>query len=135
MEKLAKTKQILQKSIALSAYIRFLNSIDVIDVTGGWKKLDPLEEALLNKLFLMTTIQNEPILVGDLISISTLGSQATLHGRVKSLERKGLINLIADQDDARKKHVYPTQLAMKRYEMLSDNFERALGSAEQAYAN
>ncbi|WP_225973406.1 hypothetical protein [Polynucleobacter paneuropaeus] len=84
MEKLAKTKQILQKSIALSAYIRFLNSIDVIDVTGGWKKLDPLEEALLNKLFLMTTIQNEPILVGDLISISTLGSQATLHGRVKS---------------------------------------------------
>ena len=135
MEKLAKTKQILQKSIALSAYIRFLNSIDVIDVTGGWKKLDPLEEALLNKLFLMTTIQNEPILVGDLISISTLGSQATLHGRVKSLERKGLINLMADKNDARKKHVYPTQLAMKRYEMLSDNFERALGSAEQAYAN
>ena len=135
MERLAKTKQILQKSIALSAYIRFLNSIDVIDVTGGWKKLDPLEEALLNKLFLMTTIQNEPILVGDLISISTLGSQATLHGRVKSLERKGLINLMADKNDARKKHVYPTQLAMKRYEMLSDNFERALGSAEQAYAN
>ena len=126
MEKLAKTKQILQKSIALSAYIRFLNSIDVIDVTGGWKKLDPLEEALLNKLFLMTTIQNEPILVGDLISISTLGAQATLHGRVKSLERKGLINLMADKNDARKKHVYPTQMAMKRYEVLSVNFEKAL---------
>ena len=135
MERLAKTKQILQKSIALSAYIRFLHLIDVIDSTGGWKKLDPLEESLLNKLVLMATKQDEPILVKDLISIVSIASQATLHGRVKSLERKGLINLIADQDDARKKHVYPTQLAMKRYEMLSDNFERALGSAEQAYAN
>ena len=33
MERLAKTKQILQKSIALSAYIRFLHLIDV----GGFK--------------------------------------------------------------------------------------------------
>ena len=55
MERLAKTKQILQKSIALSAYIRFLHLIDVIDSTGGWKKLDPLEESLLNKLVLMAT--------------------------------------------------------------------------------
>ena len=126
MEKLDSTNQALQKSIASSAYIRFLNLLDVIDSSGGWVKLDPLEESLLNKLVLMTTKQDRLILVGDLISISTLASQATLHGRVKSLERKGLIDLISDKDDARKRHVNPTRLAMKRYKELSVNFEKAL---------
>jgi len=126
MEKLASTKQAPQKSIASSAYIRFLNLLDVIDSARGCERLDPLEESLLDKLVLMATKQDCPILVGDLISISTLASQATLHGRVKSLERKGLINLISDIDDARKKHVYPTRLTIKRYEELSVNFEKAL---------
>lgn len=65
------------------------------------------------------------MLVGDLISLSELGSQATLHGRLKNLRVMGLIEVAADMD-GRKKHLMPTKFAMKRYEELSKCLEKAV---------
>jgi DNA-binding MarR family transcriptional regulator len=101
-----------------SAYIRFLNLIDVLDRINPGKKLDAIEESLLNKI-------GQVILVGDLISLAELGSQATLHGRLKNLRAMGLIEMNADED-GRKKHVVPTKLAIKRYEELSKCLEKAV---------
>jgi DNA-binding transcriptional ArsR family regulator len=107
-----------------SAYIHFLNLIDVLDRINPGKKLDAIEESLLNKIVL-SAHQGQVILVGDLISLAELGSQATLHGRLKNLRAMGLIDMNADED-GRKKHVVPTKPAIKRYEELSKCLEKAV---------
>jgi hypothetical protein len=107
-----------------SAYIRFLNLIDVLDRINPGKKLDSIEEGLLNKIVL-SAHQDQIILVGDLISLIDLGSQATLHGRLKNLRAMGYIEMTVDED-GRKKHVVPTKLAMKRYQELSKCLEKAV---------
>ena len=106
------------------AYIRFLNLIDVLDRINPGKKLDATEESLLDKIVL-SAHQDQIILVGDLISLADLGSQATLHGRLKNLRAMGYIEMTVDED-GRKKHVVPTKLAIKRYEELSKCLEKAV---------
>ena len=77
-----------------SPYLRFLNLLDAIDRINPGKKLDFIEESLLNKIVL-ASVAKQSVLVGDLISLSDLGSQATLHGRVKNLNAMGYIKMAA----------------------------------------
>jgi hypothetical protein len=107
-----------------SCYIRFLNLIDVLDRINPGKKLDSIEESLLNKVIL-SSHANKSILVGDLISLSELGSQATLHGRLKNLSAMGYIKMAANAD-GRKKEVVPSKAAIKRYEEISKCLEKAV---------
>ncbi len=106
-----------------SPYLRFLNLLDAIDRINPGKKLDFIEESLLNKIVL-ASVANQSVLVGDLISLSDLGSQATLHGRVKNLSAMGYIKMAANED-GRKKQVLPTKMALKRYEDISKCLEKA----------
>ena len=120
-------KIISMKSIKPTAYIRFLNYLDSLDRINSGKKLDSTEEQLLNRITLANS-QGKDLLVGDLISLSELGSQATLHGRIKNLVAMGYVKLNEDKDDGRKKFVIPTAKALKHYEHLSACIEKALKS-------
>ena len=104
-------------------YIRFLNLINALDRMNPGKKLDSTEESLLDRIVLSFHAK-QAILVGDLISISELGSQATLHGRLKNLSAMGYIKMAANED-GRKKEVVPTKIALKRYEEISKCLEKA----------
>jgi len=106
-----------------SPYLRFLNLIDSLDRINPGKKLDFIEESLLNKIVLCSQA-NQSILVGDLISLAELGSQATLHGRLKNLNAMGFIKMAANED-GRKKEVLPSKAALKRYEEMSKCLEKA----------
>ncbi len=106
-----------------SPYLRFLNLIDSLDRINPGKKLDFIEESLLNKIVLCSQA-NQSILVGDLISLAELGSQATLHGRLKNLSAMGFIKMAANED-GRKKQVLPSKAALKRYEEMSKCLEKA----------
>ena len=106
-----------------TSYLRFLNLIDAIDRMNPGKKLDCTEEDLLDKIVL-ASYAKKVILVGDLISLSELGSQATLHGRLKNLSAMGYIKMAANVD-GRKKQVVPTKMALKRYEEISKCLEKA----------
>ena len=110
-------------TIKSSCYIRFLNLIDALDRMNPGKELDSTEESLLDKIVLSFHAK-QAILVGDLISISDLGSQATLHGRLKNLSAMGYIKM-AVNEDGRKKEVVPTKIALKRYEEISKCLEKA----------
>ena len=110
-----------------SSYIKFLNLIDAIDRINPGKKLDCIEESLLDKIVTCAHAK-QAILVGDLISIAELGSQATLHGRLKNLSAMGYIKM-ATNVDGRKKEVVPTKIAIKRYEEISKCLERAAKAA------
>ena len=120
-------KIISMKAIKSTAYIRFLNYLDSLDRINSGKKLDSTEEQLLNRITLANS-QGKDLLVGDLISLSELGSQATLHGRIKNLVAMGYVKLNEDKDDGRKKFVIPTAKALKHYEHLSACIEKALKS-------
>ena len=111
-------------TIKSSCYIRFLNLIDVLDRINPGKKLDSIEESLLDKIILSFHAK-QSILVGDLISLSELGSQATLHGRLKNLSAMGYIKMAANED-GRKKEVVPSKIAIKRYEEISKCLEKAV---------
>jgi hypothetical protein len=106
-----------------SSYLRFLNLLDVIDRINPGTKLDSIEESLLNKIVL-ASVAKQSVLVGDLISLSDLGSQATLHGRLKNLNAMGYIKMAANED-GRKKQVLPTKMTLKRYEAISKCLEKA----------
>ena len=109
------------------SYLRFLNLIDALDRMNPGKKLDYIEENLLDKV-VKCAHSKESILVGDLIALSELGSQATLHGRLKNLSAMGYIKMVSNAD-GRKKEVLPTKLALKRYEEISKCLEKAVKSA------
>lgn len=108
-----------------SAYIRFLNCLDVLDRSSPSIKPDPIEEKLLNRIVVITS-QGGEILVGDLICLSGIGSQATLHGRIKKLVAMGYVKLNEDKVDGRRKFVIPTLKAIKRYEQLADCLKKSL---------
>jgi hypothetical protein len=110
-----------------SSYLRFLNLIDALDRINPGKKLDAIEKSLLDRI-VSATYAKQALLVGDLISLSELGSQATLHGRLKNLSAMGYIKMVSN-DDGRKKEVLPTKSAIKRYEDISKCLEKALKSA------
>ena len=109
------------------SYIRFLNLLDALDRINPSKKLDSIEESLLDKIVNCSYLK-ESVLDGDLISLAELGSQATLHGRLKNLSAVGYIKM-ASSTDGRKKEVLPTKLAIKRYEEISKCLEKAAKSA------
>ena len=109
-----------------SAYLRFLNLIDTLDRINPGKKLDAIEKSLLDRI-VNAAHAKQSILVGDLISLSELGSQATLHGRLKNLTAMGYIKMVSN-DDGRKKEVLPTKVALKRYDDISKCLEKALKS-------
>jgi DNA-binding MarR family transcriptional regulator len=110
-----------------SPYLRFLNLIDALDRINPGKKLDAIEESLLDKI-ITSAYAKQPVLVGDLISLTDLGSQATLHGRLKNLSAMGYIKMVANED-GRKKEVLPTKLAVKRYDEISKCLEKAARAA------
>ena len=100
------------------SYFRFLQLVNLIADIKPRINLDKVEILLLDHIALALS-QNTDLFVKDLITLSTIGSLATLHSRLKSLVVRGYIRLITDDDDNRKKHVVLTAKAHKYYENLS----------------
>lgn len=110
-----------------SSYIRFLNLIDTLDRMNPGRALDEVERELLENI-LRSADEGQKLLVGDLIQLNQLGSQATLHGRVKNLSVLGYIKLVTDKVDGRKKFVVPTKMAIKYSQFMSKCLEDAIKS-------
>lgn len=108
-----------------NAYIRFLNVLDSLDRINPGRELDQIEVSLLEYIFLSAKKEGE-ILVGELLGLKKLGSQATLHGRIKNLSNMGYIKLINDKVDGRKKFVVPTKMGVKYIEFMADCLENSM---------
>ena len=99
-------------------YLRFFNAVDNLQRSNPAGKLDFLEIQLLEYILQRTNNQST-VLIGDLLKLTLLGSQATLHGRIKNLVANGFLKLTVDQRDCRKKKVHPTKLAFKYIDFMS----------------
>ena len=81
------------------------------------RKLDAIEKQLLDQVMIADAARI-PLLVGDLLLLDHIGSQATLHGRIQSIKKLGYVKLIENKVDNRKKNVVPSNLAIQCYKLL-----------------
>lgn len=98
-------------------YLRFLQLAEAIRGLPSLSPLDPLEERLL-ALIARASQEKERLSVRDMMARDEFGSPATIHGRLKSMRKKGWI-MLTDTEDARRKQVTLTQAALAHFDKLS----------------
>ena len=99
-----------------AAYLRFLNLTKSIEALPAAPSLDLIEREVLSALALN---KNQPILIADAISLKEIASQATLHGRLKQLKKKGMVKIVPDSSDGRRKYIEPTQKACNYFDQMA----------------
>ncbi len=105
-------------------YMRFLNLVQAVKEKSSFPEIDPVEERVLNILAARWHTGNK---VTVLETIAMLGefSATTLHRRLKSLRKKGMIGVDYDDDDARIKYVVPTKTTREYFSQLGDALAKA----------
>lgn len=107
-----------------STYLRFLNLVQGVRALPDFPVLDPVEERLLN-LFATVWHSGKQITVLQAMGMSTDVSSTTAHRRLKSLRKKGVITLVADEADNRIKYVQPTDVAQQYFSQLGQCLNQA----------
>jgi len=107
-----------------STYLRFLNLVQAIRTLPDFPELDPVEERLLN-LFAAVWHSGKQITVLQAMGMSNDVSSTTAHRRLKSLRKKGVITLVADEADNRIKYVQPTPIANQYFSQLGQCLDEA----------
>lgn len=106
-------------------YLRFLNLVMAVRKLPDFPKLDPVEERLLH-LFGTVWHAERKITVLQAMAIYDDVSSTTAHRRLKSLRKKGIIDLVPDEVDTRIKYVMPTPLTNRYFGQLG----KCLGEAQ-----
>ena len=101
-----------------AAYLRFLNLTKSIEALPAAPSLDLIEREVLSALALRWN-KNQPILIADAISLKEIASQATLHGRLKQLKKNGMVKIVPDSSDGRRKYIEPTQQACNYFDQMA----------------
>lgn len=104
-------------------YLRFLQLRETLRGLPSLPPLDPLEERILSWIA-KASAEQARISVRGMMAKEEFGSPATVHGRLKSMRRKGWITL-ADTEDARRKQIELTQAALLYFDQLSDCMVKA----------
>ncbi len=86
--------------------------------------MDAVEERLLN-LFAAAWYDERKITVVEAMGMATDISATTAHRRLKTLRKKGLIELVMDEDDNRIKYVLPTEVSYKYFAQLGQCLDQA----------
>lgn len=102
----------------IAAYLRFLVAIEEKRQENPGKNLDSFEILLLEQV-LVRAEKDQYLTIGELIGLKTIGSQATLHSRLKNLICARYIKLFADKRDGRRKFVAPSTLGLQYAEFMS----------------
>lgn len=105
-------------------YIRFLNLAHAIRGLPSFPAVDPLEERLLS-IFASAWHDNRLVTVLEAMRISADASPSTVHRRLKSLRKKGLIDLTLDETDNRIKYIVQTDLTTQYFAKLGQCLNEA----------
>ena len=110
-----------------NAFFRFAHLMRAARSMPGMPAIDPVEERMLNALSEYWRVDSAPSVL-EAMQLNFGVSPTTVHRRLKTLHRKGLIELAAQADDSRCKRVLPTSLAMDYFGRLSECMAEALGA-------
>ena len=106
-----------------NSYLRFLRLADTLTKSSE-KPLDSLSKDILEYISKNIILNESKLVVGDILTLNQLGSQATLHKRLHSLVDDGYIKL-KPTDDGRVKRIELTKKANKYFADLSRALEKA----------
>lgn len=107
-----------------NSYLRFLRLADTL--TKNTKKpLDSLSKDILEYIFKNMALNESKFVVGDILTLSQFGSQATLHKRLHGLVSEGYLKL-KSTDDGRVKQIEITKKADQYFAELSRALEKAV---------
>ncbi len=105
-------------------YLRFLKLVQAVRSLPEFPTLDPVEERLLN-LFATVWHTDRKITVLQAMSLSSDVSSTTAHRPLKSMRKKGVIDLVSDDSDNRIKYVTPTPMATQYFAQLGRCLDQA----------
>ena len=105
-------------------YLRFLNLVHAIKQIPSFPAMDPVEERLLSMLG-VSWHNGKKVSVLEAMSLSTEISATTAHRRLKTLRKKGMIELDTDKIDSRVKYVVPSALAEQYFFTLGQAIDKA----------
>jgi DNA-binding MarR family transcriptional regulator len=108
----------------MSKLNKYFYYLTILEKSNKEFDLDGIDVLLLN-FIAKANDKKQRINVKDLFLAKELASKATIHGRLKKLVAKKLVVLNEDKIDGRVKEVMLTQLAHRRYELLSKAIEKA----------
>jgi len=111
------SQKVSLNSNASHAYIKFLHLTQAIHDLPHYPLLDPLEERLLN-YFASAWYAGKKLTVLETMHASSDISPSTVHRRLKTLRKKGLIALDVDQIDNRIKYIVQTELTTSYFAHL-----------------
>jgi predicted transcriptional regulator len=108
-----------------TTYVRFLSLVQAIRDMPSFPKLDPLEDRLIGQLASQWH-QGAKITVLEAMQMSSDVSQATVHRRLKTLRKKGMLKLLEHETDNRIRYVVPTELTTKYFAKMGQCLDMAL---------
>ncbi len=100
-----------------STYTRFLQLAEESRRQGGAPALDAVEERLLSRLAALW-FAGERVPVLRAMTMFDDVSGTTVHRRLKSLRRKGMITLQPDETDERIRYVVATEVSNRYFEQM-----------------
>ena len=106
------------------AYLRFVNLVQAIREIPTFPSMDPVEERLLS-LLAAVWHHEKKVSVLEAMSLAQDMSATTAHRRLKTLRKKGMIQLDTDKVDSRVKYVVPTDLAKQYFIALGQALDKA----------
>jgi DNA-binding MarR family transcriptional regulator len=107
-----------------NSYLRFLHLADTL-INPNDKPLDSLSKDILEHISKHIVLNKGKIVIGDILMLSQLGSQATLHKRLHALVDDGYLKL-KSTNDGRVKQIELTKKANKYFAGLSQALEKAV---------
>ena len=104
-------------TVASLAYMKFLHLSQAVNELPQFPSLDPTEERLLN-YFASAWFSGKKLTVLETMNRTPEISPSTVHRRLKTLRKKGFINLDVDQIDNRIKYIVHTDLTNRYFAHL-----------------
>ena len=112
-------------ALSPSKFLQF--SASVRRINKRYKLID-YKEVMVLEAVLVAYVEKVSFSVLDLILLSEIASQATLHSVMKGLVAKKLIKTELSKEDARRKYVLPTKIA---FDWLQDSSDLLCSSAKK----
>lgn len=107
------------------SYLKFLSLVEALRDMPSFPFLEPIEERLLNA-FAAAWHKGKQLTVLEAMAITPSISAATVHRRLKTLRKKGYLELETDQVDSRIKYLVPTKLTSQYFNELGEALNRSI---------
>ena len=101
---------------------KYFNYLDMVEKSNRELNLT-WSDALLLDAIARANYEGRILTANDLLLLPEIGSQATIHARIKHLISVNLIAFHPNESDKGTKEARLTELAHKRYETLSQAFD------------